>query len=66
MPGIASRVRWLVGGQSANGWNSIGLHPLRPLASGRQRPYIGLEATAVARPRLRGYADAVSRLAQAG
>lgn len=40
---------------------------LDPLASGRQRVFVGLdEAIASARPRHRGYADVVSKLAEAG
>ncbi len=40
---------------------------LDPLASGRQRVFVGLEeAIASAKPRHRGYADAVSKLAEAG
>ena len=36
---------------------------LDPLASGRQRPFIGLEAALTARARYRGYAEAATRLA---
>lgn len=35
---------------------------LDPLASGRARPYLGLDAALVTRPRYRGYADLAARL----
>jgi transcriptional regulator with XRE-family HTH domain len=36
-----------------------------PIASPRQRPFVGLDAALRARPRFRGYADAAARLGQA-
>ena len=53
--------QWWSGRLPAPGNRSL-LVVLDPLASGRQRQFISLDAALVARPRFRGYADAALRL----
>jgi DNA-binding XRE family transcriptional regulator len=48
--------RWWSGNLPAGGRTST-LVVLDPLASGRARPYVGIEAALTVRPRYRGYAD---------
>lgn len=55
---------WWSGGREVEGRTSA-LIVLDPLASGRERPFVGLEAALRSRPRYRGYADAVTRLDRA-
>jgi hypothetical protein len=49
-------------GQPGTVANSTVLIVLDPLAVGRQRQYVGLDAALSVRPRYRDYADAVGRL----
>jgi hypothetical protein len=57
--------QWWAGTPPAAGTASV-LVIVDPFARGRQRPFIGLDQAAVARPRLRGYADAAGRRPEAG
>lgn len=53
--------RWWTGSPPAMGRTAT-LIILDPLASGRHRPFVGLDGALTARPRYRGYADAASAM----
>ncbi len=53
-------------GARPQGGTTATLILLDPFASGGSRPFVGLEDTVTARPRMRGYAEAVIRLREAG
>lgn len=55
---------WWSGEVSARGRQSV-LVVLDPLASGRARPYVGLEDALTVRPRYRGYAELAAQLEHA-
>jgi transcriptional regulator with XRE-family HTH domain len=62
--GSAAMTAWWAGDPPGSGTIST-LVVLDPLAGGRERPFVGLEAALRARPRYRGYADAVAQLDRA-
>jgi transcriptional regulator with XRE-family HTH domain len=59
--GVAAFDGWWAGQTPATGTSSA-LVVLDPLAAGRQRPYVDLDAALTARPRHRGYAEIAARL----
>lgn len=59
--GSAAFDSWWAGQPPATGTTSA-LVVLDPLAAGRQRPYVDLDAALTARPRHRGYAEIAARL----
>jgi hypothetical protein len=61
--GSATFAAWWTGQRVPRGMTST-LVVLDPLASGRQRKFVGLDGALTVRPRHRGYADAASKLMQ--
>jgi hypothetical protein len=61
--GSAAFAAWWSGQPLPRGMTST-LVVLDPLASGRQRTFVGLDEAPTVRPRHRGYADALSKLMQ--
>jgi transcriptional regulator with XRE-family HTH domain len=59
--GTAEFDAWWAGEPPGSGTSSA-LVVLDPLAAGRQRPYVSLDAALTARPRHRGYAEMAARL----